>query len=215
MKILKNKTKISAITFILVLTISAVIVVLPQVNAATTNFHTWVYVATGAGNRKVSLGESVLLVTWTADMPPDTGEASGVVPSPSGRAGWHGMQIQVWEPDDETTILDLPYSDPVGANYISYTPTKIGTYQVQAIFPYTDKEIKVTWASGGSFFTAGDHYSYSAAVSKIITFEVTEDALPQWLEAPVTDDYWTRPIIDASREWYVLTGNWLGGAANV
>jgi outer membrane protein assembly factor BamB len=215
MKILKNKTKISAITFILMLTISAVIVALPQVNAATKNFHTWVYVATGAGNRKVGLGESVLLVTWTADMPPDTGEASGVVPSPSGRAGWHGMQIKVWEPDNATTILDMPYSDPVGANYIMYNPTKIGTYQVQAIFPYTDKEIKVTWASGGSSFTAGDHYIYSAAVSKVITFEVTEEASPQWIEAQVTDDYWTRPISDASREWYVLTGNWLSGAANV
>ena len=215
MKILKNKTKISALTFVLVLTFSAIFVALPTVNAATRNFYTWVYVATGTGTRSIGVGESVLLVSWTAEMPPDTGEASGVVPSKSGRAGWYGMQIQVWEPDGETTILDMPYSDPVGANYISYTPAKIGTYQIQAIFPYTDKELKVTWASGGAFFTAGDHYIYSAAVSQIETFEVTEEASTPWNEAPLPMDYWTRPISDASREWYVLTGNWLGGAANV
>jgi outer membrane protein assembly factor BamB len=210
-----TKTTIATIASILILTFSAVIVALPMVNAATRNFYTWVYVATGAGTRNIGFGESVLLVAWTADIPPDTGEASGVVPSPTGRAGWYDMQIKVWDPDNETTILDMPYSDPVGANWILYTPTKVGTYRVQAIFPYTDKELKVTWASGGSFFRAGDHYIYSAAVSPIETFEVSEEVSPPWPEAPLPMDYWTRPISDASREWYVLTGNWLGGAANV
>ena len=146
----------------------------------------------------------MLIVAWTADMPPDIGETSGAVPSPNGRAGWYGMQIKVWDPDNETETLDMPYSDPVGANYISYTPSKAGTYHVQSIFPYTDKEL-----------LSGDHYIYTAAVSPIGYFNVSETPYSLWVESPLPDAYWTRPLSGASREMYYVAGNWLGSAANV
>jgi outer membrane protein assembly factor BamB len=210
----KNKIAI-AIALLLTLTIAFSFVALPKVNAATINHYSWVYVADGAGHRGTGVNQPILLVAWTADIPPDTGEILGVVQSPSGRAGWDGMQIQVWDPDNETTILPMPFSDPVGANYILYTPTKVGTYRIQSIFPYTDKEVKVTISSGGSNYVAGDHYIYTAAVSPIDTFEVLQEAPPTWPESPLPNDYWTRPISGASRTWSVLAGSWLGGAANV
>jgi hypothetical protein len=187
----------------------------PTVDATTRYFHTWVYVATSAPVSGTGVGEQMLIVAWTAEMPPDTGEISHVVDSPTGRAGWYGMQIQIWDPDNETEILDMPFSDPVGANYITYVPEKLGTYSVQAIFPETDKELKVDLVSGGRTFVAGDHYVYSEAVSPIATFEVVEDAPSKWVESPLPSDYWTRPISGASREWYPLAGNWLGSAADV
>ena len=210
------KTKITiAIALVLVLAFAIPVVSLPAANAATVNYYSYVYVADGAGPRGIGIGETILLVAWTADMPPDTGETSGVVSSPTGRAGWSGMQIQVWDPDNETVILDMPYSDPVGANYISYTPTKVGNYTIQAIFPRTDKELKVTTSSAGSNYRAGDHYIYTAAVSPKDTFEVKAEATTQWIESPLPTGYWTRPISGASRDWFVLAGSWLGGAANV
>jgi hypothetical protein len=215
MKFAKSKTAISLIALLLMLTFAVSIVALPMVNAATRTFYSWVYVADGAGARGTGVNQPVILVAWTADMPPDTGEILGVVTSPSGRAGWNGMQIKVWDPDNETTILDMKYSDPVGANWILYTPTKVGTYQIQAIFPYTEKELKVTISTGGAVYTAGDKYIYTAAVSPIDTFEVTQEPPPAWPESPLPSDYWTRPISSASRQWYTLTGNWLAGAANV
>ncbi|MBN1243988.1 hypothetical protein JXA31_00160, partial [Candidatus Bathyarchaeota archaeon] len=211
MKITESKTSVSLIALFLMLTIAVSIIALPLANAATNTYNTWLYVGTSAGDRGV--GETMLLVSWTAEMPPDIGERVGVVSSPTGRAGWHGMQIKVWDPDNETQTLDMPYSDPVGANYIAYTPTKVGTYQVQAIFPYTDKEHMVT-ATGFGAATIGDHKIYSAAVSPIATFEVYAEATPKWPESPLPNDIWTRPISDAAREWYALTGNWLAGAAN-
>ncbi|MCW3995753.1 MAG: PQQ-binding-like beta-propeller repeat protein [Candidatus Bathyarchaeota archaeon] len=210
-----KKTIAILIMMVLTLTTAIPLLSIPLSHAATVNFYSYIYVATSAGPRGVGVGEKMLLVAWTADMPPDTGEILGVVASPTGRAGWYGMQIKVWDPDNETTTLDMPYSDPVGANYISYTPTKVGTYRVQAIFPYTDKELKTTLVSGGSVYTAGDHYIYSAAVSPIETFEVHSEPTQQWIESPLPTGYWTRPISGASRTWYTLAGNWLGGAANV
>jgi hypothetical protein len=210
----KEKIAISILALFMIATI-AVIVPLPTVNAAQNYWTSYVYVASGIGNRPATLGDSVLLVAWTADMPPDTGEILGVVQSPSGRAGWYGMQIKVWDPNNQTEILDMPYSDPVGANYINFQPTQVGTYRIQALFPYTDKELKVDLSSGGSTFHAGDHYIYSAAESPIATFEVTEEPTPKWVESPLVGAYWTRPLNDAARQWYVLAGNWLAGSANV
>jgi hypothetical protein len=210
----KRKIAISIIALFLIGTF-AVVVPLPPANAAQNYWTEYVYVASGIGNRPATLGDSVLLVAWTADMPPDTGEILGVVQSPTGRAGWYGMQIKVWDPDNQTEILDMPYSDPVGANYINYVPTKVGTYRIQALFPYTDKELKVSITSGGSTFVAGDHYIYSAAESAIATFEVTEEPTPKWIESPLVGAFWTRPLNDAARTWYVLSGQWLAGSANV
>ena len=170
-------------------------------DAATRNFYSYVYVSTSAGPRGVGVSEQMLLVAWTQKMPPDTGEILGVVSSPTGRAGWYGMQVKVWDPDNETTTVDMPYSDPVGANWVTYTPNKVGTYRVQAIFPRTDKELKTSIVSGGSTYVAGDHYIYSAAVSPIMTFEVSAEATQSWIESPLPNDYWTRPISGASRQW--------------
>jgi hypothetical protein len=213
MKSSENKTAISLIAIVLILT-SVCIIALPKVKAEDRYYTSYVYIADGAGARGVGAGEQVILVAWTADMPPDTGEKVGIVPAPTGRAGWDDMQVQIWDPDNETEILDFPYSDPVGATWTLYTPTKVGTYRIQAIFPYTDKELKWTGSIGMDIYEAGDHYVYSAAKSPIDTFEVYEEAAEPWIESPLPKDFWTRPISDASREWYVLQGNWLGGAAN-
>jgi hypothetical protein len=135
-----NKKKTATFVAILAVTIMLTSTVFtPTVDATTRYFHTWVYVATSAPASGTGVGEQMLIVAWTAEMPPDTGEISHVVDSPTGRAGWYGMQIQVWDPDNETEILDMPFSDPVGANYITYVPEKLGTYRVQAIFPETDE----------------------------------------------------------------------------
>jgi hypothetical protein len=165
-------------------------------------YRTWVYVA--ASPELIGVGQEVMLVTWTAEMPPDIGEQSGQVSSPTGRAGWYDMQIQVWDPDNETEILNLPYSDPVGANYIPYTPTKVGTYRIQAIFPETIKES-----------VSGERSLYTGEVSPIGEFEVQNEQIQAWVDPPLPNEYWTRPLYGASRNWHVLTGNWLSGDANV
>jgi len=215
MKFAKRKNMNTLIALFLMLSFVVPLAALPAADAATRNFYSYVYVSTSAGPRGVGVSEQMLLVAWTQEMPPDTGEILGVVSSPTGRAGWYGMQVKVWDPDNETTTVDMPYSDPVGANWVTYTPEKAGTYRVQAIFPRTDKELKTTISSGGSVYVAGDHYIYTAAVSPIMTFEVHSEPTQPWLESPVPNDYWTRPISGAAREWYTVSGNWLGGAANV
>jgi hypothetical protein len=200
MKFAKDKTTATLIALFLMLTIAVTLVALPTVNAAVTYTYSLVYV--GASPLVVGVGQDVLLVTWTAAIPPDIGEQTGLVPG--GRQAWYGLTLEVTKPDNTTQSFTIEQSDPVGGGYVIYVPTDVGTYSVQAFFPETWKN---TTTSQGW---------YSSAVSEPVAFTVQEEPVPTgWPESPLTNDYWTRPINSASKDWYVLTGNWLGGAANV
>ena len=222
MKFAKNKTMA---TLILMLIMAIPLVSLSVGNAATvTNtIHTYLYVGTSAGGGGVATvgrGQSMLITAWTKDLPPDVGETAHLVSSPSGqfatyRAGWDGVQVNITKPDNTTLILDFSHSDPVGNNYMTYTPDQVGTYYIQAIFPATWKNSTNPTNSYEAGYPNLAATFYSAAVSRIETFTVTSEPTPLFPESPLPQDYWTRPISGASRTWYVLTGNKLGGAAQV
>ena len=55
----------------------------------------------------VGVGQSVIVVTWTADMPPDVGETAGTISSPNGRAAWNNPAIvTIMKPDGTNETLD-------------------------------------------------------------------------------------------------------------
>ena len=197
MKFAKNKTMATMIAIFLMLTITATPVALPTVNAAVNYYTSYVYVFIGPN--PVGVGQSVLLVQWTADIPPDVGEIAGT--APGGRCAWYGLSFNVTTPEGKTTNYPLGQSDPVGGGYVAYVPDTVGTYYVEAIFPETWKN------------TTANQSHYSSAVSNQVSFTVQQEPIQAWQEAPLPTGYWTRPISDLNRGWYVLAGNWLGGAA--
>jgi len=201
---MKNDKIVTTILAILLM-ISAVSIAfaVPTTNAAVSAIYSYVYVTTSLGDQPAHVGQSFLLVCWTKDMPPDVGETGLSLASPTGRAGWYGYTIKVTDPDNITTTVDMPYSDPVGADYTSYTPEKVGTYYIQAFFP-------ATWKNGTT-----NQVFYTAAQSRVASFVVDTGEGHDWPEAPLPDHYWERPINAASRMWYLLAGARLGGAANV
>jgi hypothetical protein len=196
MKMSKNKTAI-AITLFLIATIAVTLIAFsPMANAAENYYTSYVYAAVTPDH--VGVNQEVVLVMWTADMPPDIGEISGDVEG--GRAAWYDVGFYLTDPQGNTETLTIDKTDPVGGGFIVYTPDQVGTYTVKAWFPKTEKDDGVT------------HYTYSAAESAEVTFTVQEDPVSPWPESPVPTEPWTRPINQASREWYVLGGNWLGTA---
>src|SRR5665647_682843 len=195
-----NKPSTISIALILMISMFASLVVLPTINAQTINtYTTYLYVGTNA--KLVGLGQNVLLVYWTKDIPPDIGETAGTVPSPTTRAGWDGVTLIVTKPDGTNQTIAMPRSDPVGGGYNSYTPDQTGTYSLQAIFPEVWKNTTSTRAF------------YYSAISSVETFDVQTAPISARQETPLPNSYWERPINAMNRDWFVLAGNWLGGAA--
>ena len=173
-----NKT-LHAIALILTLTLTATLITcLPSANAATIATFAYISVAPNP----IGVNQTALVTFWTSNVPP-TGYA------------FEKEIVTITKPDN-TTITKGPYKcDPVGSNYLYFTPDKVGTYYVQFSWP-------------GQMLLGN---TYKPAMSQKIQLTVQQQQLPQWNETPLPEpnDYWTRPINAENREWWRISGNWL------
>jgi hypothetical protein len=204
MNILKNKSKTAAMTFVLMLTLSAIFVALPVVTAHDPAWNVPTYCYAGVTPRITGVGQQVIVVFWLNAIPPTAATDS--------RFGDRWIfYVDITAPDGSTETMGPFTSDPVGGAYTLFTPNQVGTYTIVARQP-AHEIIGLPSASGEPI----DHPSvgdiYGPSTSEPVYLTVQEDPVEQWPEAPVTDDYWTRPINNANRNWYELAGNWLGGA---
>jgi hypothetical protein len=197
-KMSKNKSAIAITVFLMATMAFTLIAFSPTANATEYYYKSYVYCAVTPD--RVGVNQEVVLVMWTAGMPPDIGEIVG--DAPGGRAAWYNVGFYVTDPQGTKETLTIDKTDPVGGGFVIYTPDQVGTYTVQAWFPQTTK----------IHTTLDQQRYYSAAESPEVTFTVQEEPVQPWPESPLPTGAWTRPINQASREWYVLGGNWLGGA---
>jgi hypothetical protein len=206
MKMLKNKTKISAITFVLTLTISAILIALPTVTAHDPPWTvpTWAYIS--VTNNPIGVGQQTVVVFWPNKIPPTAFGPYG------DRWTWN---LEVTKPDGSEETLGPITSDPVGGGWTSYTPDQVGTYTFVAKMDdhvITGEPYSPGWGpSSFGFSDVGD--TYLGDTSDPYELTVQEEPIEAWEEAPLPTEYWERPINTMSRNWYVLAGNWLAGAA--
>ncbi|PVX24019.1 MAG: hypothetical protein CW716_10955, partial [Candidatus Bathyarchaeum sp.] len=121
--------------------------------------------------------------------------------------------VEITTPDGNTETFGPFTSDPLGGGWTTYTPSQVGTYTVVATME--DHTLTGLPASPdtGIYGAASVGDTVLGSSSDPVDFVVQEDAIEAWSETPLTEEYWTRPITTANREWYVLAGNWLSGAA--
>ncbi len=198
-----SKTKTFTIALILLLTFSALVAALPFASASDPpkQVDTWTYIA--VRNNPIGVNQDLLIIFWLNAVPPTAQGAYG--------DRW-SFYVDITKPDGSKQSLGPITSDPVGGGWTIYTPTDVGTYTVVARFV----EHKVTGlplnpVGGQSLAAVND--TYKASESNPISLTVQADPIEAWVETPLPEEYWTRPINDANRDWYVLAGNWLGGAA--
>ena len=160
-----TKITAAAIAIFLIAIMAGSLACVPKANAAlpiVVAYHSsFSYVAASpAPPAVIGIGQTELLVLWTADIPPDIGETQGIAPSSAYiggpaeyRAFWFGQSFNVTDPNGVTTNFPIGGSDPVGGGYIEYTPTMVGTYTVISIFPAVWKNSTMNPASGLTRFT--------------------------------------------------------------
>ena len=199
MKNQTSKSKISVIALVLLLTISAILVALPAVNAHDPPWELVTYCYVAPAPPIVGVGQPMLIQFWLNYLPPTASGAYG--------DRWE-ITVEVTTPDGTKQTLGPTKSDPVGGGYIWYTPTQLGTYTVVSKFPGQT----LTGIPGRE-----DHSSvndiFAASTSRPAYFTVQEETIPRYVDTPLPTDYWTRPVYDANRGWgNTVMGQWLGGA---
>jgi len=215
MKKLKNKTKTATIALILILTISAILVALPAVTAHDPGWKIPTYAYVSVSNSVIGVGQQLTIVFWSSFVPPTA-------------AGMFGdrwiFTINVTKPDGTTETLGPITSDPIGGGYVPYAPDQLGTYTVVAHQmehlitgePKAPMELAAReWRTAGVYEAAYIFVNDTAlaSTSEPVTFTAQQEPIQEWQEAPLTTQYWTRPINSMNRNWYVLAGNWLAGVA--
>jgi hypothetical protein len=198
-----SKTKTFVIALILMLTFSALVATLPFVSASDPprQVDTWTYIA--VRNNPIGVNQDLLIIFWLNAVPPTASGAYG--------DRWT-FYVDVTKPDGSKQSLGPITSDPIGGGWTIYTPSEVGAYTVEARFV----EHKVTGLPlnpVGAQNLAAVNDTYKASVSNPLSVTVQADPIEAWAETPLPEEYWTRPINDANRDWYVLAGNWLAGAA--
>jgi hypothetical protein len=199
-----NKYKISAFAFVLVLTVSALLVAFPTVGAhdPPLTVPTWCYAA--VTNDVIGVGQQVVIVYWVNAIPPTAQGAYG--------DRWT-FRAEVTKPDGTKETLGPFTSDPVGGGWTNYTPDQVGTYTIvvhmdeHTITGLPDLTPSVIRSP------ASVNDTYLASTSDPVTFTAQEDSIEGWPEAPLPTNFWTRPLYGANRDWDVLAANWLAGAA--
>ena len=203
MQFSRSKTAATSIALFLMLTIAVTLVALPIANAhyPAWTYPTWCYVA--VTNNPIGVNQQMVIVYWINALPPTASGAYG--------DRWT-FTVSVTKPDGTKDTLGPYTSDPVGGGWAAYIPTQVGTYTVVAHMA----EHKITGLptqSGLPPTSINVNDTYAASDSDPVELIVQQEPIQPWPEAPLPTQFWTRPINSANRDWHVLAGDWLAGAA--
>jgi hypothetical protein len=186
----KKYTKFVTINLTLILTISALLIALPAATAQELQSKN-TYAFIGAVPNPVGVNQPVLLHVGIPDY------------LSSAEMGWEGLSITIEDPEGEIITMDDIRTDSTGGTGKVFTPTKVGTYTLQAHFP--------TQTATVTPFFFGQPYTmtYLASDSPELDLIVQNDPIEYYPGHSLPTEYWTRPIDAQLREWYQISGSWL------
>jgi hypothetical protein len=122
--------------------------------------------------------------------------------------GWTGITVTVVKPDNTTETLGPFTTDSTGSSFTAYTPTQVGTYTFTTHFPQQTNPVTFFNYEGGNMVLAGTVLQASTSDSYNLT--VTNEPRPIRSGVSLPTEYWSRPIDAQNREWYSISGNWVG-----
>ncbi len=189
--------KLTAITFSLMLTISALIASMPAINAAVVEVDTFCFVMASPDPVQVN---QPLIVTYQLDKVSPT--ATGV------EEGDHftGFTVKITKPDGTTENMGPYEAWSISGAFFIYTPSMIGTYTFQASFP--GQWINTT--DSASTYQRHTEYWFKPSTSEILEVTVQQDPIETSIEpVPIPTDYWERPIYSENKDWWQVADNWL------
>ena len=195
MKKIGYKTKILAITLLLVIT---TLFALP-INSTTAQTEITSYAYLQAIPNPIGVHQTTYITMWVDAPLPDANVDNDI--------RRHDYKLTITKPDGSIQTMNWPViHDTTNLQFTSWTPTEVGDYTLQFDYAgqtYTWDESSLQRQYTGTVFSP-------ASRTEILT--VTADPLPDPISSyPLPSEYWTRPIDGQNPDWYTITSHWLSG----
>ncbi len=197
MRKMKNVTTILIVLF-LTISMTTSILLMPTTTAHSPIWTIDSYAFLQAGPNPVGVGQPVLIIMWVDGAMPGATVTNDI--------RRHDYTLTVTAPDGVEQSFNWPVvSDPTSVQFISYTPTQVGIYNLSFSYPGQT----YTWNSSSTERTwNGDVFTPARATSQLT---VQQEPLPAPKDSyPLPTEYWTRPIEGQNTDWYSISSNWLG-----
>jgi hypothetical protein len=198
MEIGKKKTQ-AMIAFVLIVTITALTVVVPAGAQIPDEIPTFLQL--NVSPNPVGRGQTLFINAFMTK-PAVTAEVGG------GGIRYEDITIKMTKPDGSTHTFGPLRGDPTGGTWSTWNPDQTGEYTFQAFYPGQHIQETVSAMFGGP--TTYDFW-YTASESVVVTVNVQEEQVEWIYNSPgVPEEYWTRPIYATNWAWAGLGGHWYG-----
>ncbi len=208
MKIVKQKTEAILIAMLLMFSMTASMILLPNVSAHTPPWQVPTYAFINVAPEPIGIGQQASVAFWLDKVPIG---AEGLYGD-----RWHGLTVTVTKPDGTTESLGPFNSDVNGGASTRYTPNQVGTYKFLFKYPGQVAQNANPYPFTPGFVPLGLDYVNDTFLPSSASTTLTvqqQQVITAYGQAPLPTAYWTRPINSMNREWSVIGGNWLALAA--
>ncbi len=199
----KNKAMAILIALLLLVSVSAVLIRNPSVQAHSPPWTITSYAYVTAAPNPVGVGQTVSVYMWV-----DTALlGASASPGASNDIRRNNYQLSITDPNGKTitqTWADI--SDPTGIQGYTFTPSVAGNYTVffnypQQTYIWNSSTVGANTAYTGDIFTAAN---------TTLTFQVQQSPVPSHITNPaLPSEFWTYPIYGENYNWYTVASNWL------
>jgi outer membrane protein assembly factor BamB len=204
MQKLKNRISAIAIAILLVISMAASMMLLPNSNAHTPvwNMATFAYIVVAPN--PIGVGQTATIYMWLGNVPYPNSALEN-------HYRYHGYTLKITAPDGTTTTQTWgEITDTTNSQEYHYTPTLVGTYNIT--FTYPSEKITLNDQPSGSAYV-NDTFLPS---SNSVKLTVQQDPIPAAVTSyPLPQNYWTRPINGENTDWWAISSNWLGTGSPV
>ena len=236
MKLITNKTKMTAIVAIVLMmtSVTPIALLVQPVQAQENITHGGMPTGTGpgiSGALPAGATPSVTVDTdaWLSFSPNPIGIGQALLvnmwtTTPVSPMRFHqGYKVTITKPDGTTEVVGPMNSYAADATaWFAYVPDQVGTWKLKFEFP-GEYYPKGQWYNGylvtNSSGYALDSAYYQACSTAEQTLVVQNAQVYSWPPSPLPTDYWTRPVHLENREWWPIMGNFpafgvVGGGPN-
>ncbi len=193
MKKFINQTKKSAISLILILTTSILLMTATSVNAHDPAWQLPTHAFINVSPNPSGINQPALIVVWLERVIQGASITNDI--------RFEGYTLEITKPDGTTVNVNWPIvTDTTSSAFTVYVPDQVGTYNLEFNFPGQ------VYDFGGAY--QNDFYLPSSATTTLTVQEETITGIP---EASLPTEYWTRPVDGANHLWGEISSNWLNG----